>query len=513
MNRRGCLPSGKQRYHLGPVMVSCVLISDLSCTTGLVKLRKKLACPDAANPDRKRTANSPTEANEVVVDETDTGGNHDKYCHFCQHVKVRASAMLACENLGCSRRFCEHCLLTHLGEDVDPMSSDAWEMVDGKVCFVNSAAARLSCLPMLICSCSTFFVAFRRALSPAGDEGDCSAGGVTYEFVFFQACWNCPICRKRCCCSVIDCSVTHRHCKAYRYRRRRAELALKHAAVLTDKRAGLGKKEAPKKTSGTASARLLPAYVDYVLNELSTVDTTSASVDDWTGTHGKRKPWTMQHTTLELDDSEDKAYSINSVVGTPHDAAHCMMPTAGLQQRMHDELLRGLRGDRSYALGADDDDVASPSMLLCLYAHSDLHEDDDEMAALHTERHTSISAKSQSIEVHWENGDEIMASVLGHMLDTADLDESSSDVSHLGWPAQVLDLLPFDALLHEAEMRARQLPEVDEVEWLRRTYETVYNPGARRRVLDHMVSSNSTCQRAATAKDERPGLHSYFLCV
>jgi hypothetical protein len=41
--------------------------------------------------------------------------------------------MLACENQECSRRFCEHCLLTHLGEDVDPMSSDAWSMVNGKV--------------------------------------------------------------------------------------------------------------------------------------------------------------------------------------------------------------------------------------------------------------------------------------------------------------------------------------------------------------------------------------------
>lgn len=41
--------------------------------------------------------------------------------------------MLACENQECSRRFCEHCLQTHLNEDVDPMSSDAWTLVDGKV--------------------------------------------------------------------------------------------------------------------------------------------------------------------------------------------------------------------------------------------------------------------------------------------------------------------------------------------------------------------------------------------
>jgi hypothetical protein len=35
---------------------------------------------------------------------------HNKYCHFCQHVKVRASGMLACCNKDCTRRFCEHCL-------------------------------------------------------------------------------------------------------------------------------------------------------------------------------------------------------------------------------------------------------------------------------------------------------------------------------------------------------------------------------------------------------------------
>ena len=41
-------------------------------------------------------------------------------------------------------------------------------------------------------------------------------------------------------------------------------------------------------------------------------------------------------------------------------------------------------------------------------------------------------------------------------------------------------------------MRAHQSPgakEVDEVEWLRRTYETVYNPAARQRALDQLLSS------------------------
>ena len=44
---------------------------------------------------------------------------HNKYCHFCQHIKVkRASSMIACENRGCNRRFCEHCLNTHVADPV-----------------------------------------------------------------------------------------------------------------------------------------------------------------------------------------------------------------------------------------------------------------------------------------------------------------------------------------------------------------------------------------------------------
>jgi len=44
-----------------------------------------------------------------------------------------------------------------------------------------------------------------------------------------QARWSCPICRSKCCCSKNECTDKHRHCKAYRYRRRRAELALKRS--------------------------------------------------------------------------------------------------------------------------------------------------------------------------------------------------------------------------------------------------------------------------------------------
>ncbi|EKX52465.1 hypothetical protein GUITHDRAFT_133552 [Guillardia theta CCMP2712] len=92
---------------------------------------------------------------------------HNKYCHFCQHIKVkRASSMLACENRGCNRRFCEHCLNTHIA---DPSSTVEWR---------------------------------RRGIP-----------------------WHCPICRKTCCCAMRECGKSHRHCKAYRYRRKRAQQA------------------------------------------------------------------------------------------------------------------------------------------------------------------------------------------------------------------------------------------------------------------------------------------------
>jgi len=97
-------------------------------------------------------------------------GKHNKYCHFCQHVKLRASAMMACETKGCARRYCEHCLTTQLKDDLCKESSSSW---------VNGL-------------------------------------------------WTCPVCRKVCCCaSQSECTRNHRHCKAYRYRRRRAEQAAK----------------------------------------------------------------------------------------------------------------------------------------------------------------------------------------------------------------------------------------------------------------------------------------------
>jgi len=80
----------------------------------------------SSSPDDTDSTKAKSEKDEVEdeVKDDDTKANHNKYCHFCQHIKVkRASSMLACENRGCNRRFCEHCLTTHLH---DARSSQEW---------------------------------------------------------------------------------------------------------------------------------------------------------------------------------------------------------------------------------------------------------------------------------------------------------------------------------------------------------------------------------------------------
>ena len=72
--------------------------------------------------------------------------------------------MMACESGDCTHRFCTYCLAVHLGIDTD------------------SAAGK----------------------------------GVP---------WHCPTCSAGCCCSQPECNKAHRHCKAFRYRCRRAAAA------------------------------------------------------------------------------------------------------------------------------------------------------------------------------------------------------------------------------------------------------------------------------------------------
>uniref|UniRef100_A0A7S0HT45 Zinc-finger domain-containing protein n=1 Tax=Hanusia phi TaxID=3032 RepID=A0A7S0HT45_9CRYP len=104
---------------------------------------------------------------EAAGEELSTCKEHKKNCHFCQHVKVKKGrSMVACETPGCTLRFCVHCLNTQFPQEVD----EIWRMsMDGK--------------------------------------------------------WNCPLCKQICCCTKIPrmCEEVHRHCKAYRYRDKRAQ--------------------------------------------------------------------------------------------------------------------------------------------------------------------------------------------------------------------------------------------------------------------------------------------------
>jgi hypothetical protein len=72
--------------------------------------------------------------------------------------------MMACESADCTHRFCTYCLAVHLGIHTDPSSSEA-------------------------------------------------------------GAWRCPTCSSGCCCSQTECTKVHRHCKAFRYRCRRAAAA------------------------------------------------------------------------------------------------------------------------------------------------------------------------------------------------------------------------------------------------------------------------------------------------
>ncbi|EKX32950.1 hypothetical protein GUITHDRAFT_148264 [Guillardia theta CCMP2712] len=104
---------------------------------------------------------------EGGVEDASTGREHKKNCHFCQHVKVKKGrSMVACETPGCTLRFCVHCLNTQFTQEVE----EVWRMnVNGK--------------------------------------------------------WSCPLCKQICCCTKIPrlCDELHRHCKAYRYRDKRAQ--------------------------------------------------------------------------------------------------------------------------------------------------------------------------------------------------------------------------------------------------------------------------------------------------
>ncbi|KAJ1489027.1 hypothetical protein T484DRAFT_1886376 [Baffinella frigidus] len=374
---------------------------------------------------------------EIEMETTATNANHNKYCHFCQHVKVRASSMLACENKECCRRFCEHCLLTHLGETVEPMSSDAWNMVGGK------------------------------------------------------AVWNCPICRSKCCCSVADCGADHRHCKAYRYRRRRAEQASKRMAAVADKR---GVKKPPTTTPAPPTKKAAPPAPRLTV------------VLPATGAPG---PAAFQSVAAMNRRAAD-------MIETPPPSFSFLLPKAAWgSEPAHPRLASSARElatardpspvDSIVSAAADEDSAARP-------ASAFMGEGEADAAGLWACAEVGEYPRGEgSISIE----DEALGGMYGHMCEHVfppESEESGDDVlpeallSAGGWAVHE------EARRHPDAAAPLDLDlELDEALWLRKTYETVYNPAARQRALQALVSGSGCPPGKRAEAGASPGFSGFGL--
>lgn len=386
-------------------------------TSNSQSLRRKRPAPVDAESDEDQgtTQDSPA---------TCTSANHNKYCHFCQHVKVRASSMLACENQECCRRFCEHCLLTHLKEDVDPMSSDAWSMTDGK--------------PV----------------------------------------WHCPICRTKCCCSVTQCEENHRHCKAYRYRRRRAELATKRMTAAASHAAGekRGKKGGSKASTPKSSANNTPTLARPTMtlarngetSQSSGIDSPPiqpASTEAFPVMARPRREAALKRRNYALnddDDNDDDTQAHGTEASTPG-SEECHQP---VQHVAHAQQV-------AHALSNQHVDTNSALERNMWDAEHARHG-----SAMHTE------SNFRSEEEEEEDDHFMLGGIYGHM------SHFSTDENRVS-----LDMCGDEMLLDDIDTGTAEL---DEARWLRKTYETVYNPSARQRALQALTGE---AHKAKSAKD------------
>ena len=245
---------------------------------------------------------------------------------------------------------------------------------------------------------------------------------------------------------------------------------------MTDKRTS--KKPASKRALSNAVRENATAGLAEVDSACLEVDTPPASAtSSWVSLPGHNRP-------------ESCVSPIDSVVGSPR---VLLKAKRAEEYKVQERLMRGVWS--STICDADDSEAgASQHMAAALPMLLHIHDDE-----------ACCPQQAAKAERSMEDCDDMMASVLGHMSEVTDLEEMSSDVSvvDLGWSGQGDDsscLPSLDAMLDEAEYRAHQHPEsreVDEVEWLRRTYETVYNPTARQRALDQLLATPSVSKRAA----------------
>jgi len=375
--------------------------------------------------------------------------------------------MLACENQECCRRFCEHCLLTHLNENVDPMSSDAWTLVDGK--------------PF----------------------------------------WNCPICRKKCCCSVPQCTENHRHCKAYRYRRRRAELATKRQS------AAASHAQAEKRNKKSSPTRApVAAKVSHVTPTLARPTLSFGFVRSSAAAAQLDSPPMM------------RAGSITSVPGFGEVAPAGARPRreAALKRRRYD-LDGGTdeedQGENSQ--GDDDDEITTPgiegaSPILAHeppqgeprvhHHHVAPHHFHQEVPAPSDAHHADVgcsappsapsTAPSAGLWSHEEGPGQhhAMASEMGGYRS----DEEADNLMLGGIYGHMTEHNNAPSMISAADMRCPEMliddvhigsAELEEARWLRRTYETVYNPAARQRALQ-ALSGDFAKHQAASSSMGRP---------
>jgi len=366
-----------------------------------------------------------------------TSANHNKYCHFCQHVKVRASSMLACQNPECCRRFCEHCLVTHLNEDVDPMSSCAWSLLDGK--------------PV----------------------------------------WHCPICRKKCCCSQSDCKQDHRHCKAYRYRRRRAELATKRMSASStlgsaEKRIKKAAKEGKGKGSCASGTIMRPALTFGFVrsaertNSDESIDSPPSFVEgsmSFPCNNRPRREAALKGRYTYGDESEDDDIAVGE-------------PDMDGGEECDDNI------DTPAAREPDDEgfechvmETAAPHQ--GLIGNSGMSTAENVPGDLWTMEESRSGAcgfgeDAGDEDEHSESlADDVLGGIYGHMSHARDSymhgDYELGGVSTAGAAGD----LP---VLDGEEGGEAGAGETDEARWIRRTYETVYNPAARQRALQALTS-------------------------
>ena len=178
---------------------------------------------------------------------------------------------------------------------------------------------------------------------------------------------------------------------------------------------------------------------------------------------------------------------MDSIVGSPK-----VLPRHETESMRQSQLLQGVWSSACADEAEPTDDM---HMLMSFQEGAEGHTHADEGAdeggngvtasssssrAIPTKPHVQVEDFDTTLDLYVRlDGVDMMSSVLGQMSEVGELDNMSS----LAWPSQVQhDVPPMHALLDGAEMRVHRDPqakEMDEVEWLRRTYETVYSPAAR----------------------------------